>query len=348
MSSHVMQQPQRVCAAICIGLLLAGVVTGALADPRKAAASEAADSGLAALHSEIRHIAGPIGGKFGVAAWRLDGKGKPVLFNADEAFPMGSTFKVAVAGSVLAKIDRRKLALEQLIPIRPDQMIVSDIIADRFIHPGLSVSIHNLLELMLTESDNTATDVLMAEVGGPATVTTWVRSQGVEELRVDDATDGIVRRFYGMSREGSFPEAFADLQKNDPEFDERSLQPNPAFDDDPRDTTTPKAMGELLDRIFSGKALTPESTSILIAIMERCRTGEGRLRGKMPADTTIAHKTGTIGGTVNDVGVISLPDGAGKVMIAVFIKKSAAPYEDRERAIAEIARSIRDYYLFGG
>ena len=166
-------------------------------------------------------------------------------------------------------------------------------------------------------------------------------------MRVDHGTDGVVRRFYGMGREGSFPDAFAELQKKDPEFDERSLEPNPEFEDDLQDTATPRAMGELLDRIFNGKALAPASTSLLIGIMERCRTGEGRLRGRMPADTSVAHKTGTIGGTVNDVGVISLPDDAGKVMAAVFIKKSAAPYEDRERAIAEIARSIRDYYLFG-
>ena len=156
-----------------------------------------------------------------------------------------------------------------------------------------------------------------------------------------------MRRFYGMSREGSFPDALAELQKKDREFDERSLRPNPAFEDDLRDTSTPRAMGELLDRIFNGKALTPDSSSLLIGIMERCRTGEGRLRGRMPAGTIVAHKTGTIGGVVNDVGVISLPDDAGKVMAAIFIKKSAAPYEDRERAIAEIARSIRDYYLFG-
>jgi beta-lactamase class A len=87
---------------------------------------------------------------------------------------------------------------------------------------------------------------------------------------------------------------------------------------------------------------------VLTDIMGRCRTGEGRLRGRMPAGTLVAHKTGTIGGTVNDVGVITLPADKGQVVIAVFIKKSDVPFDQRERVIAEIARSVRDYYLFTG
>jgi beta-lactamase class A len=60
----------------------------------------------------------------------------------------------------------------------------------------------------------------------------------------------------------------------------------------------------------------------------------------------VAHKTGTIGGSVNDVGVVTLPADGKKLVIAVLIKKSDRPVEDRERAIADIARSVRDYYLF--
>jgi beta-lactamase class A len=80
--------------------------------------------------------------------------------------------------------------------------------------------------------------------------------------------------------------------------------------------------------------------------MERCRTGSARLLGRLPLGTVVAHKTGTIGGSVNDVGVVTLPADGKKLVIAVLIKKSDRPVEDRERAIADIARSVRDYYLF--
>ena len=65
-----------------------------------------------------------------------------------------------------------------------------------------------------------------------------------------------------------------------------------------------------------------------------------------PAGTIVAHKTGTIGGTTNDVGIITLPDDAGHVVIAAFVKGSSRPVESRERAIAEVSRAVYDFFLF--
>jgi beta-lactamase class A len=80
--------------------------------------------------------------------------------------------------------------------------------------------------------------------------------------------------------------------------------------------------------------------------MKRCRTGAGRLKGILPEETEVAHKTGSIGRTVNDVGIITLPNGAGHVLVAAFVKKSDLADEKRERAIAEAARAAHDYFLF--
>jgi beta-lactamase class A len=298
------------------------------------------------LETDIKALVAPIGGVVGVAAWRLDGTGPKVLVNADDAFPMASTFKVAVTGAILEKVEKGTLKLEDMIPVTMDDMVPSEVIADRFIHPGLSMSIYNLLELMLTQSDNTATDVLTRIAGGPAAVTDWAHRNGAQNLRVDGATDGILRRYYGMAPEGSFTAATEAMMKANPNFNPDSDAPNNAFDNDPRDTASPQAMADMLTRIFSGKALSPASTEVIKGIMARCRTGEGRLRGLMPADTKVAHKTGTIGGTVNDVGVITLPRDGGQIVIAVYTKKSYVPMAAREHAIAEIARSVRDYYLY--
>ena len=284
-------------------------------------------------------------GTVGVAAWRLGGSGPRVLLHADQLFPMASTFKVAVAGRVLERVDKGELKLDRMLAIDPKRMVESEVIADRFIHPGVSLSVYNLLELMLTQSDNTATDYMVEAAGGPAAVTDWVRRQHVQDLRVDGDTDAIIRRFYRMGA-GPFPEALAAKIKRDPNLDAEGTKPNAAFDADPRDTATPAAMAKLLTRIFSGKALSPKSTTIMIAIMERCRTGVNRLRAMMPPGTKVADKTGTIGGSVNDVGVIALPHGAGSVVVAVYIKGSDAAYEAREKTIAQIGRAVRDYYLY--
>jgi beta-lactamase class A len=298
------------------------------------------------IEAEIRRLAEPASGTVGVAAWRLDGKGPRLLVNNGERYPMASTFKVAVAGAVLKRVDAGEITLDQMIQVEPAMMVPSDVIADRFIHPGVALSVYNLLELMLTQSDNTATDVMVKTAGGAGAVTAWLRAQGITEQRVDRDTAGLLRDFFALPPGSSFMESFEAAKKAGREFGKTSLLPNAAFDDDPRDSTTPEAMGMLLTRIFSGKALKPETTKILTDIMERCRTGGERLRARLPAGTKVADKTGTIGGSINDVGVITLPDGAGQIVVAVFVKKSAAPVATREKAIAEIARSVRDFYLF--
>jgi beta-lactamase class A len=118
------------------------------------------------------------------------------------------------------------------------------------------------------------------------------------------------------------------------------------FDGDPRDTSTPDGMAALLEKIYHRDILKPESVDLLLDIMRRCRTGEARLRGLLPQGAEIAHKTGTIGGSTNDVGIITLPDNAGHVAIAVFLKSSQNDSPARERGIAEIARAVHDFFLF--
>jgi beta-lactamase class A len=118
------------------------------------------------------------------------------------------------------------------------------------------------------------------------------------------------------------------------------------FAADPRDTAMPDAMVTLLARIYRKDLLKPESAELLLDIMRRCRTGEARLKGMLPLGTEVAHKTGTIGGTTNDVGIVTLPDNAGHVAIAVFVKQSDKETAARERVIAEVARAVHDYFLF--
>jgi beta-lactamase class A len=310
-----------------------------------AAASAFAADAPPALVSEIARLGAPAEGVVGVAAWRLDGRGPRVLVNADQAFPMASTFKVAVAGRILSEVDRGQISLDQLVPVPHAMFVESEGIASTFHYPGVSVSVRNLLELMLTVSDNTATDVLTKLAGGPGPVTAWVRAQGIEGLRVDRDTAGLIRDFYRLPP-GSFPEALEAGLKANPKLEDIGDKLNPEFDNDPRDTATPLAMATLLEHIFAGRALTPASTKLLTEIMERNTTGKARLRARLPDGTTVAEKTGTIGASLNNVGMITLPGGAGKLIVAVFIRKSAKPFEDRERVIADIGRALYDYYLF--
>ena len=321
-------------------LIAAAAVAIALLVPAPAQAAKQP----AILTAEIARLAAPAEGVVGVAAWRLDGRGPRILINADRGFPMGSTFKVAVAGAILSKVDRGEIALDQLVPVDPAIVVESEGIAQVARHPGISLSVANLLELMLTVSDNTATDVLTKLAGGPAAVTEWVRGQSVEGLRVDRDTAGLLRDFFHIGP-GPFPEALAAARKADPEMDSHGDALNPAFDDDPRDTATPAAMAMLLERLFTGKALSSASTRFLAEIMERNTTGKARIRGRLPEGIVVAEKTGTIGSSLNDAGLITLPGNAGKLILVIFVTKSRKPFVTRETVIADISRALYDYYL---
>jgi len=105
-------------------------------------------------------------------------------------------------------------------------------------------------------------------------------------------------------------------------------------------------MTRLLEGIWEAEFLSRESSDLLLEIMYGCRTGENRLKGMLPPDTEVAHKTGTIGRTTSDVGIIDLPHGAGHVVVVVFVKESEVPIRERERVIAQIARAAHDWFTF--
>lgn len=334
-------------------LLACGLLALPLSLPAVAVhAASVADTQVAPmsrLREAIGRIASATDGRVGVAAMRVGGHEK-LLFNAAERFPMASTFKIAVAATMLQRVIDGEFTLDQMIEVPPSMVVPSDGIAETAIHPGVSLSLHNLLELMLTRSDNTATDVLVAQAGGPAAVTAWLRKAGVADQRIDSDTARIIYRAFDITPgPGDFSTTFEAALDQHPELRKRLDEniPNPRFDADPRDTTTPSAMLALLTAIQEGKVLDAERTRVLLEIMERCHTGDARLKGLLPIGTPVAHKTGTIMGIANDVGIVSLPDG-GKMAIAVYVKGDTKGIKTEERIIAEISRFAFDYFVMNG
>jgi hypothetical protein len=114
---------------------------------------------------------------------------------------------------------------------------------------------------------------------------------------------------------------------------------------DPPDTATPNGTVHLLVRASRGDMLSPRSTNYLFEVMEATRTGKGRLKGVLPPNTPVAHKTGTtatikgLNGATNDVGII-LPRRANEIAIAVYIKGSTRNEEIRDSVIAHPQKQL--------
>jgi beta-lactamase class A len=299
------------------------------------------------LSAQIERLQEISGGRVGVGAIHLE-SGREYYFNRDERFPMASAYKVPIAARLFDTIDRGELTLTQMIELRPEDIHPgSGTLSALFDDPGVALSIHNLTELMLLISDNSATDVLLRTVGGGRAVTDRLRAIGVEGIDVSRPTIHLIANSAGAADppegEEMTPQMYRDLRREMSQQDRRTAAER--FNADPRDTSTPEAMARLLQKIWSREILSEESSAQLLDIMYRCQTGAARIKGLLPPGTRVAHKTGTLGQSTCDVGIIDLPGDAGHLVAAIFVKEATESAANRERTIAEIARTLYDCFL---
>lgn len=306
------------------------------------------DPALVRLADELARLAPISGGTVGVAAVHLE-TGREVYLNADVPFPMASVYKIPIAVQLLTLVDRGERSLSDMVELeRQDLHPGSGTLSALFDDPGVVLSLHNLMELMLLISDNSATDITLRMAGGGAAVTERVRALGVQGIRVDRPTSLLIGDYGGVEgapEDGRIsPEMWRELTSA--VGSDTRVAARARFADDPRDTSTPRGMASLLRLVWEGKAVGPESTELLLDALERVQTGTARIKGMLPPGIDVAHKTGSLGGTTNDAGIIYLPGDAGHVVTVVFVKDSEADTEDREEAIAQISRAIYDFFLF--
>lgn len=323
-------------AALTLLLLLAGL----------SAPGAAQDAPLRRLQAEVERLSGSAGGTMGFTAIHLE-SGVEVSVRGDDRFPMASTYKVPIAVRIFEQVDRGEIRLDSLVTLSPGDLHPgSGTLTALFHQPGVTLPMLTLVELMLIISDNSATDLVLKAAGGPGAVTARMQDLGLG-IRVDRPTVRLIADFSGipsLPSDDVDPETFRQLAAAVNAEDRAAAARN--FDADPRDTSSPRDMAALLAAIHRGHLLSPQSTERLLDIMSRTSTGPGRIRGFLPPGARVSHKTGTIGGTTNDVGILTLPDGAGHVAVAAFVKESSLDIPTRERAIAQVTRAVYDYFLF--
>lgn len=301
----------------------------------------ATDPELATLHDELRVIAAASGGKLGVAIRHIE-SGREVFFQADNRYPMGSTFKLPLAIELLRRVDAGTLSLDKSIVVQANDLRPgSGKIAHAFGEPR-GKTVRELLEAMMIHSDNTATDILWREVGGAKPIMERLQTLGVDGISVSRPTGPLLAASHGL---GLLPsgvsltparheEIAATLSKSERAANRR------AFLKSDLDTATPAAFVDLLQKFWLGQTLSEKSTALLIALMLRCETGKGRIRAGVPRGTKVAHKTGTLQPfATNDVGIVYLPGRSGHLIVAVFLRESTKTDAEEERVIAAVAKA---------
>lgn len=242
----------------------------------------ASSPNLVSLEQQLSSMVAGKSADVGIAALDLN-SGETVSIKGNTPFPMASTVKVAVAALYLAQVDNGRRSLDDTID---------------------GQSARGLMRRMLVHSDNHATDILLADLGGPQAVHDWLQANGIKGLRVDRTIAQLLHS-------------------------KRDLW-------DRRDSSTPVAMVELLRRIYKAELIKPESRDFMLDLMAQCATGRNRMKALLPG-VPIEHKTGTLDGLADDVGFISMPDGH-RVAVAIFARGGS----NRPQTIAETARVIYD------
>lgn len=252
----------------------------------------------------LAEIEASTGGRVGVFA--LDtGSGRQLAHRPDERFATNSTFKWALAAAVLARVDAGTLRLEDRVPYGPAEVLAYAPVTRAHVADG-AMSLEALARAAVTVSDNTAANLLLAKIGGPAGLTQFIREAGDRVTRLDR--------------------------------DEPTLNDHPPGE--VRDTTSPRAMVGLMRKVLCGDALSPASRARLLGWLRACETGKDRLRAGLPTDWSVGDKTGTgARGTLGDVA-IAVPPQRAPLLVAVYVSEGMAEMPALVGAFAEIARLV--------
>ena len=249
-----------------------------------------ADPGFAGLEEEF-------GARLGVFA--LDtGSGRTLEHRADERFAFASTYKALAAAAVLAS----GADLDRVVTYSTADLVAYSPVTEDHVATGMTLG--DLTEAAITVSDNTAGNLLLDELGGPAGLQQDLRALGDDVTRADREEPGI----------------------------------NDVRPDDPRDTTSPRAFGRDLQAYALGDALDPDDRAQLVEWLRRTTTGDDQIRAGVPPGWVVGDKTGHAGvyGNQNDVAVVWPAGGRAPWVLVVF---SDRPEPDAESDDALVARA---------
>jgi beta-lactamase class A len=251
----------------------------------------------------------------GVAAIHLE-SGRRVGVRGGERFPMGSVYKFPIVLAALRRVDAGTWKLDRKITIQPKDFSPGwSPLRDAAKGKPITVTLSELLRYTVSISDNTACDTTIRLLGGPAAVAAQMKALGVGGIRIDRDEKTIAAH---LAEPGGRTKYVTDV----------------------RDTATPDDMAALLVAFWNRRdGLSNASHDLLMKWMIDTPTGPRRIKAVVPAGSVVAHKTGTMPGTVNDAAIVTSPDGKSHVVLVVFSRGGTSPESVREDDVAAAAKT---------
>ncbi|MBI5447321.1 MAG: class A beta-lactamase [Gammaproteobacteria bacterium] len=262
---------------------------------------------MTSVHKKLAALEASSGGRLGICAINTTNNQR-IDYRAEERFQIQSTFKVMAVAAVLKQSMTDNKLLQEKVNYTKHDLVFWSPVTEKHLNEGMTIA--QLCSAALSYSDNTATNLIMKKQGGPQAVTAFARSIGDSTFRIDGW--------------------------------EPALNSNPA---DARDSSTPAAMKESLQKLAFGKILGPSQRELFIAWMKANTTGDTRIRAGVPKGWTVADKTGTgeYYGISNDIGII-WPPGCAPLILAIYSRQDKPDGKRQDLLIASATRLLIDEF----
>ena len=323
-------------------LILACLLVAALA-PLSAAR---ADTTLASLQAEIAAIAAALDGDVGAAAIHLE-SGHGVATGGEAPFFLASVYKLPIAVALLRRVDAGTVGLGDTVRLAPWDFRLGRATLTPNARDGAGAyTVAELLRAMITDSDNSASDAILARAGGPGAVTDTLLALGLDGIQVDRTELQTLLEFYGIEdsllETESTPGRVAALVQASSSADRPAALDR--FAREPRDAGSALSVAEFLDRLWRGELLSEGSTRLLLGHLEGGWI-ESRIPAGLPPKTRVWHKTGSYAAAAtHDAGIVELPDGSHLVLV-MLVRQPQRDIDAAERAIAAIARAAWEFWV---
>lgn len=268
------------------------------------------------LRKELQAVAVKYKAKIGLGIIHIE-SGDTLTLGNGLRYPMLSVYKFPLALAVLDHIDRGNLKLDQVYHVETKDLLDEtwSPLKKQYPDGNVDLTIAQLLEYSVGQSDNIACDILFGLAKGTDSVNRYIHSLGIRDMQIV-ATEHEMRANWKIQYSN---------------------------------WSTPIAMSRLLEGFYLGKYLSKSSNEFLMKLMTESTSDSGRIKGLLPEGTPVAHKTGTSDtrnnclDACNDVGIISLPDGT-HVALSVLVSGSCESYDDTRKLIAELSKVVFDHY----
>ena len=290
---------------------------------------------IPALASDIERLALGTGGIVGVAATQL-ATGRHIGYREHELFPTASVIKLPLLVTLYEDAIAGRIDLSERVTYRDDTKVAGSGVL-QYLDDGLAPTLRDLSVLMMSVSDNTATDLLFDRVG-KARIEATMDRLGLVSTRVPFDIREMLMELVDMdhTKPGGYDELRRQLRLSAGSGG-RSMIPEQA------DRTTPADMCRLLELVESRAILDPDACTAIIELMKRIQSAT-RIPGLLPKGTVVAHKTGSYRRLRNDVGIVYPPNGP--YVIALFSRELARDDIDDDGALARISLAV--YEEFAG